>query len=137
MGNLRSLIVDDDMVSCSKLQRIMGSFGTCEIAATGQEALDMFLSSWENWCPYRLILLDISLGEDESGVDVLLEIRKMEAQKRVPEECRVRVVMVSSHADKENISNSIMAGCNDYIVKPFDKNVIQEKLIKLGLLQEV
>jgi two-component system chemotaxis response regulator CheY len=66
------------------------------------------------------------------GVDVLKRIRGMEQDKNVPESKRVKVVMVTARSDKDTIMTSIQAGCNDYVVKPFDKTIVAKKLTQLG-----
>jgi two-component system chemotaxis response regulator CheY len=56
----------------------------------------------------------------------------MEREKNVPESKRVKVVMVTARTDKDTLMTSIQAGCNDYVVKPFDKATVAKKLAKLG-----
>ena len=42
-------------------------------------------------------------------------------------------MMVTSHSDQENVVASLKAGCNNYIVKPFDKERVFSKIESLGL----
>lgn len=41
-------------------------------------------------------------------------------------------MMVTSHADQETVLLSIVAGCDDYIIKPFSKETMEEKISKIG-----
>lgn len=61
-----------------------------------------------------------------------VQMPEMEREKNVPESKRAKVVMVTALSDKDTIMTSIQAGCNEYVVKPFDKAIVAKKLTKLG-----
>lgn len=42
--------------------------------------------------------------------------------------------MVTSHGDAQTVRESIAAGCDDYIKKPFTLDLISSKLVKIGLV---
>jgi two-component system chemotaxis response regulator CheY len=128
---MKILVVDDEMVSREKMKMIMGHFGQCEAVENGADALGKFVEAWNSWSPYDLISLDVQMPEMD-GVEVLNRIRALEREKNVPESKRARVVMVTARSDKDTIMTSIQAGCNDYVVKPFDKAIVAKKLSKLG-----
>ena len=128
---MKILVVDDEMVSREKMKMIMGHFGQCEAVENGADAVEKFVSAWNSWSPFDLISLDVQMPE-MSGVEVLNRIRGMEREKNVPESKRVKIVMVTARSDKDTIMTSIQAGCNDYVVKPFDKTIVAKKLTKLG-----
>jgi len=130
---MKILVVDDELVSRKKMQKIMVNFGECEEFESGSEAITAFKKALENRTPFDLITLDIVMPELD-GIEVLFEIREIENLKNIPEEKQVKILMVTSHSDRDNIITSIQAGCNDYIVKPFDREMVIEKLenIKSG-----
>ncbi|WP_022851091.1 response regulator [Limisalsivibrio acetivorans] len=130
---MRIMIVDDERVSRVKMNMIMKHFGACDLVENGEQAVAAFIKAWEGWNPYRVITLDISLP-DITGLDVLLQIRGMEDEKGVPDEFKSKIIMVTSHKDKDSISDSITAGCNNYVIKPFNHEVMKDKLHKLGLV---
>ncbi len=128
---MKILVVDDEMISREKMKMIMSHFGECEAVESGAEAVEKFVGAWNSWSPYDLISLDVQMPEMD-GVDVLKRIREMERDKNVPESRRVKVVMVTARSDKDTIMTSIQAGCNDYVVKPFDKTIVAKKLTQMG-----
>jgi len=128
---MKILVVDDEMVSREKMKMIMSHFGECDAVESGADAVEMFTKAWNAWSPYDLISLDVQMPE-MSGVEVLNRIRGMEREKNVPESRRVKVVMVTARSDKDTIMTSIQAGCNDYVIKPFDKTVVAKKLAQMG-----
>ena len=129
---MKSLVVDDEIVSRKKLQKILGSFGKCDDADSGSAALDTFRKGLQDGEPYDLVMLDVSMPEMD-GTDVLFSIRKAEKEVGISKDEHVKVVMVTSHADKDTVITCIQAGCDDYIKKPFEKETIANKLLGLGL----
>jgi len=75
-------------------------------------------------------MLDISMP-DLAGHEVLARIRSFEGARNISESRRAVVVMVTSHADRENIVSCLQQGCNDYIVKPFSLETIRDKMSRL------
>lgn len=129
---MKILIADDELVSRKLMERILTGYGECEAVESGTATLEAFKTAEENGKPFDLITLDISMP-DMSGLDVLFQIRAMEKQKEVPTDKRTVIIMVTASADKDTIVTAVQSGCNDYIAKPFDRDTLAKKLIKLGL----
>jgi two-component system chemotaxis response regulator CheY len=130
---MKILVADDELVSRRKMQRIMQSFGECVAVSNGVEALAAFTQAWDHWSPFTLITLDVSMPEKD-GTETLLELREMEVANHVPPENRARVIMVTARSDISTVVTAIQAGCDDYVVKPFDCDTIRRKLSKLCLV---
>ena len=128
---MKILIVEDDFISRRILQKYLSPFGVCEMAVNGREALSAFSLAWEEKEPYRLIFLDIMMPEMD-GKEVLKKIRSMEMERGVPEQDRAKIVMTTALNDPTNVLEAIKSQCNDYLVKPIDKNKLLEKLKKIG-----
>jgi two-component system chemotaxis response regulator CheY len=60
-----------------------------------------------------------------TGMDLLKAIRADEELKATP------VLMVTAEAKQENIIEAVQAGVNNYIVKPFNAQTLQQKLNKI------
>lgn len=130
---MKTLVVDDDFVSRKKVEKIVNSFGECIAVESGRAAIDAYKSALENKMPFDLIALDIAMPEMD-GIEVLLTIRELENEVKIPKEKQVKILMVSSHRDKDTILTCVRAGCNDFITKPFDKGTIIKKLNEFGLV---
>ncbi|HOC59001.1 MAG: response regulator [Syntrophaceae bacterium] len=128
---MKILIADDEPVSRKLMMRIMGHYGEFVAVENGKDAVNAFKAAWNDWVPFNLITLDINMP-DKNGLEVLKEIREMESSKKVAAGNVVKIVMVTSTAEKDMIMNCINAGCNDYITKPLDLVTIEAKLVKLG-----
>ena len=57
-----------------------------------------------------------------SGIDLLRWMRGSDAHKKIP------FLMVTAEAKRENIVEAIQAGVSNYVVKPFTKQVLAEKI---------
>ncbi len=128
---MRILIADDELVSRSKLEKIMSTFGDCEVVESGSQAVDAFKKAWEEWTPFDLIALDILMPQ-MNGMDTILEIRRLEAVKRVANKHRAKILMVTSEAERDVVLTCVQAGCNEYIIKPFNLELVTKKLSDLG-----
>ncbi len=128
---MKTLVVDDELVSRKKMQKIMDGFSECEAVESGSAAIAAFQKALENGMPFDLITLDVLMPKMD-GTEVLYTIREIEKEKKIPKEKQVKILMVTSHSDKDTFITSIQAGCDDYIVKPFDREVIINKLEKIG-----
>ncbi|NLE28417.1 MAG: response regulator [Phycisphaerae bacterium] len=127
---MRVLVVDDDVVSREKMAAIVKRFGPSVAVESGTIALNCFFDAWNSWAPFDLITLDISMpGQD--GLETLQKIRALEKEKNVPPHRQVKIIMVTGEADKEIVLTCIRQGCNDYVVKPFDRETVEQKVRKL------
>jgi HD-like signal output (HDOD) protein/CheY-like chemotaxis protein len=132
---MKILIVDDDLVSRSKMEVLMSAFGECILAQDGLEAISEYEQAWEGGIPFGLITLDIEMP-GLNGEQVLARIREFETHRSATPDKQAVIFMVTGQSDKEQVIKCLSCGCQDYIVKPFNVQVIQEKLQKSGLLSE-
>ena len=67
---MKILVVDDELVSRKKMQKIMELVGECVVAENGTDAVAAFKEAIENESPFDLISLDIAMP-DMSGIEAL------------------------------------------------------------------
>ena len=118
------LVVDDSSVIRKVARRIMEEVNFQIIEAeNGQEAL--------NQCQNNLpdvILLDWNMPVMD-GLEFLTQLRK-EPNGNDP-----KVIFCTTENDMDHITQAISAGANEYVMKPFDKEIIHSKLQEVGLLE--
>jgi two-component system chemotaxis response regulator CheY len=131
---LRILIVEDDFVSRRLLQRFLSAYGDCDIAVNGREAVEAFRLAWEAGQPYDLICLDIMMPEMD-GHEVLRHIREIEHGKNVGGLAGAKVIMTTALSDYDNIMGAFKEQCEDYIVKPINKQELLGRVRALHLIQ--
>jgi two-component system chemotaxis response regulator CheY len=117
------LVVDDSRVIRTVARRILEEleFGVRE-AADGQEALEACRDVMPD-----AILLDWNMPV-KSGIEFLRELRGI-AGGQSPV-----VVFCTTETDMKNIQEAIMAGANEYIMKPFDSDILASKFAQVGLI---
>lgn len=118
------LIVDDSKVIRKVARRILEdlNFNTDE-AVDGQEALDRCRSEMPD-----VIFLDWNMPV-MNGMEFLQELRN----GGVPEK-RPVVMFCTTENDMAHIRAAIDAGADEYIMKPFDRDIIETKLSQVGLI---
>ena len=124
---LRFLVVDD----FSTMRRIVrnllkeSGFVDADEAEDGVVALQKLRSS-----NFDFVVSDINMP-NMNGFQLLAEIKKDDKLKHIP------VLMVTAEARKEDIVLAAQQGASGYIVKPFTKATLEDKvsliLTKLGL----
>ena len=130
---MKVLVVDDELVSRKKMEKIMTAFGQCIAVENGVDALKAVDEAIAKGETFDLITLDVSMpGMD--GTEVLFEIRMIEQQKNIPMENKAKVIMVTSQSDKDLVITCMQAGCDGYVVKPFDSAIMAEKIRQIGII---
>jgi len=129
---MKILIADDEMVSRTKLKLIMENFGECETVDNGKDAVAMFHKAHQQGNPFGLIMLDINLPQMD-GMQVLSEMIAAEIKFGVSNTHKAKILMVTSFTDRDHVIRCIQSGCDEYIAKPFDIDIIAKKLSKLGI----
>ena len=117
------LVVDDSRVIRKVARRILEDLNfNIEEAADGQEALDICRKQMPD-----AVLLDWNMPI-MNGLQFLQALRKEE------EGAAPIVVFCTTENDLEQISLAIDAGANEYIMKPFDGEIIEAKFSEVGLV---
>ena len=130
---MRILVVDDDRPNRKLLKDIVSKMGECDAADGGQGALSAFEKAWEDWRPFNLIFLDVFMPEMD-GIQVLLKIREIEKEKKISEQHQARIIMVTGASEEETVMDCLRNGCDEFIVKPIDIQLVYEKIKKLGFM---
>lgn len=117
------LVVDDSSVIRKVARCILEdmSFATSE-AENGQDALEKCRSAMPD-----AVLLDWNMPVMD-GIEFLVALRK-EAGGEFP-----KVIFCTTENDADHITRAINAGANEYIMKPFDRDIIAAKFEEVGLI---
>jgi two-component system chemotaxis response regulator CheY len=123
MENKICMVVDDSGVVRKVSRRIFETLGYQVVEAEdGRKALEVA----EQHNPY-LIMLDWNMPV-MSGIEFLREFRKKKDINTV------KVIFCTTENDITKIMTAMEAGANEYIMKPFDEEIIKTKLTQMGLL---
>lgn len=117
------LLVDDSRVIRKVARQIFESLDfNCEEAENGQMALEACQKAMPD-----VILLDWNMPVMD-GMEFLRALRKMANGGESV------VVFCTTENDMKHIQDAMTNGANEYIMKPFDADIVRSKLIQLGIV---
>ena len=118
---MKVLCIDDDVLMLNFFSEALKKAGVQEkdimVATTGEHALEILSREAVN-----IVILDLLLP-GIPGIEALKAIKA-----RFP---RIEVIVVTGHASAESAVEAMKAGARDYITKPFNLNILREKIINL------
>jgi two-component system chemotaxis response regulator CheY len=118
------LVVDDSRVVRKVARRIIEGLGfTCAEAEDGQAAYDACSAGMPD-----AVLLDWNMPV-MSGIEFLEKLRELDGGKNV------KVLFCTAEGDAAHIKRALDAGADEYIMKPFDTDIMLSKFTLVGLLQ--
>jgi len=119
--DLKFLIVDDFSTMRRIVRGLLKEMGcnNADEAEDGVVALNMLKSG-----KYDFVVSDINMP-NMNGFDLLKAVKADEGLKHLP------VLMVTAEARKEDIVLAAQSGAAGYIVKPFTKATLEEKVQKI------
>jgi two-component system chemotaxis response regulator CheY len=119
--DLKFLVVDDFSTMRRIVRGLLKEMGcnNCEEAEDGQIALNMLKSA-----KFDFVVSDINMP-NMNGFDLLKAVKADDSLKHLP------VLMVTAEARKEDIVLAAQSGAAGYIVKPFTKATLEEKVQKI------
>jgi two-component system chemotaxis response regulator CheY len=117
------ITVDDSSTMRRIIKNTLQKLGFANIleAEHGVEALEVMA---KQAAPVDMIITDWNMPEMD-GLSYVKAVREMPAYKETP------ILMVTTEAAKEDILTALKSGVNNYVVKPFTPDTLQEKVFKL------
>ena len=121
---MRVLIVDDSRFVRDYLRGLLEEKGIeCDEAPDGRVALEHLHSGVH----FDLALVDWNMPV-MNGLEMLRQLRAEGYSD-------LKVLMVTTEAENDYILSALEAGADEYLMKPFDDEALEEKLAMLGLAE--
>lgn len=118
------ILIVDDMPTIRELVksqlRAMNLRNVVE-ATDGREALEMMNSSFGVQNPIELVISDWNMPH-MTGLELLRQVRSSLNFPTIP------FILLTSESEKEMVTDAILAGVSQYIVKPFSAKSFEDKL---------
>jgi two-component system chemotaxis response regulator CheY len=120
----KALVVDDSKTIRMIIRRTLIELGfeVCE-AGNGIEALKVLE---KEKAAVGLVLADWNMPE-MNGLELVKSLRQN------PEYASVKVIMVTTETEIGQMALALEAGANEYVMKPFTKDILVEKLELVGI----
>lgn len=115
---MRVLVVDDSSTMRRIIANTLKRLGYDDVveAGDGQEGLRSLAANGAD-----MVLTDWNMPEMD-GRDFVRAIRSQPVTANIP------VLMITTHAAREDVVLALQAGVNDYLVKPFTPETLKEKI---------
>src|ERR1700694_315566 len=124
----RCLVIDDSSVIRKVARRILEGFGFAIVEASdGRQAIESCTKEMPD-----AILLDWNMPVMD-GYEFLRALRGMPHGAR-PNADKPKVVFCTTENDLAHIARAMHAGADEYIMKPFDKEIVEAKFQEVGLI---
>jgi two-component system chemotaxis response regulator CheY len=121
-----ALVVDDSKAVRMILAKTLRELGyEVREAGNGKEALELIE---REKLSLALVLADWNMPE-MNGLELLKRLRQK------PEMASTAIVMVTTETEVDQMSAALEAGANEYIMKPFTREILVQKLQMAGVYQ--
>jgi len=121
---MKVLVVDDSRAIRLILSQMLRALGcVVEEASHGREALQRLEAHKDT----NLVMVDWNMPE-MNGLELVQAVRKDARFAAMP------MMMVTTETEMSQVVRALEAGAQEYVMKPFTKDIIEEKLRLLGLI---
>lgn len=121
---MRALVIDDSRTVRAIIRHALAELGLDVVeAANGREGLDQLRAA----DGVELVLVDWNMPE-MNGLEFIRAVRADRAYDAV------RIMMVTTETEQAQVMRALEAGANEYLMKPFTKEVLVAKLSLLDVL---
>ena len=123
----RVLVVDDTKIMRKLISKYLTDLGHEVLyeASNGYEALEKYKQHHEE---IDFITMDIGMPSEQkikNGTEAIKLIKIFD------NDCKI--IVVSSHSDKEKVLDAIKAGASNFILKPVHSSSLKESIEKIGI----
>lgn len=123
---MQVLVIDDSRAVRTIIRNFLRGLGFETIeAGNGQEGLERL----EEFPEITLVLVDWNMPVMD-GLEFIQTIRSQPALNHI------RLVMVTTETESEQVARALAAGANEYVMKPFTKDVLAAKLSLLNIFED-
>lgn len=120
---MRALVIDDSRAIRSIVGKTVRELGFEVLeAANGREGLDRLSAAGT----VDLVLVDWNMPEMD-GYQFLVAARANAAWRALP------IIMVTTETEMSQMQRALEAGASEYVMKPFTRDILREKLQLVGL----
>lgn len=117
------LIIDDSVATRIAIRKILKELGIEYMEAeNGKEALEILKKN--PMIDFALVDWNMPVMD---GYEFLVQVRSDHSYDMK------KLIMVTTKAEMESMMKAISAGANEYVMKPFDKEVLKDKLRLAGI----
>lgn len=121
--NAKILVVDDMSTMRKLIKKSLAELGYTDVveAVDGEDAWTKIGDALKTNKPIQLVLSDWNMPKMK-GIDLLHKVRGTSGTKSLP------FVLLTAESEKDQVANATKAGVSGYLLKPFTKAQLAEKI---------
>lgn len=121
MADIKILVVDDSSTMRRILKQTLGRCGFNDVteAGDGADALAKCQAA-----QFECVLTDWNMPVMD-GMELTINLRKLPNYSATP------IMMITTEGGKQDVIEALTQGVNQYIVKPFNQDILQAKMAEL------
>lgn len=122
-ANTRVLVIDDMASIRDLVKNQLRAMNFTEIieAEDGEDGWTIIENQYGQANPIELVISDWNMPKMK-GLELLKKVRSTSNYVQLP------FILLTSEAEREQVTEAVMAGVSQYIVKPFSGKIFEEKL---------
>lgn len=122
-SGIKILVVDDMLTMRKIIKNTLKELGfeKSEEASDGVRAWEAMEKAHSEGVPYDLVLCDWNMPR-LPGIELLKQVRADERFKSLP------FILITAESDQSQVLQAIKLGVSNYLVKPFNKEDLQDRL---------
>ena len=119
----RILVVDDMPTIRELVKNQLKAMGYKNVtdASDGESAMNALLSGARYATPFELVISDWNMPK-MTGLDFLKQVRASGEFQNLP------FILLTSESERDQVTEAVLAGVSQYVVKPFSAKVFEEKM---------
>ncbi len=123
---LRILVVEDNAIDTELMKTHLTKMGfkNLQFATNGKEGAFKINTAVDIKKGFHILLTDWKMAQ----TDGLTLIKMVRTDKRLK---NLFIIMVTSVDEKESVTEALISGVDDFIIKPVDPKILSEKILKL------
>lgn len=128
---INCLVVDDQLVAIKKVVKNLKALGLEKVsqAKDGVEAYAIFEEAISKGEPFGIVISDLNMP-NMNGIELVQKIREHGSHGSTP------FLMVTAETEQSKIAEAVQAGVNNYIIKPFEPEDLEDKIKKIFEMQQ-
>ncbi len=118
------VLVVDDMSTMRKLiKKSLSELGYTNVieAVDGEDAFTKITDALKTNAPVGMVLSDWNMPKMK-GIDLLIKVRGTNGTKALP------FILLTAESEKDQVAVAVKAGVSEYLLKPFTKDQLSEKI---------
>jgi two-component system, chemotaxis family, chemotaxis protein CheY len=122
-SNAKILVVDDMSTMRKLVKKSLSELGFTNVVESvdGEDAWNKISDALKTNAPIQMVLSDWNMPKMK-GIDLLIKVRGTSGTKSLP------FILLTAESEKDQVQNALKAGASGYLLKPFTKDQLSERI---------